>query len=393
MTLTHPRAYYGWRIAWALAVTQTVGYGVLFYTFSVMIEPMEAELGWSRAELSGAFSVALLVGGVAAIPIGRWVDRHGARGLMTLGSTLGVLLVLLWSLVDNLAAFYAIQAAVGLVSAMVLYEVAFTVIAVWFTRQRIQAMLLVTTLAGFASTIFIPLASFLVQTSGWREGLRWLALVLALTIPLHGLVLRHRPPAEPESSHVQASSATSANQALRLPSFWWMTTAFSLDRFATVVVAAHIVPLLSERGFETATVAAAAGSIGAAQVAGRWLFSFVQRVPLVTLTIITFGFHAAALAVLLLPSASTIWLFAVLFGLANGAVTLARAAMVAELYGAQAYGSINGMMATPIAVSMTAAPLAAGVVYDLSGGYELVLWSLIGVALLAAVSISRVRAS
>lgn len=102
---------YGWRIAWTLAVTQTVGYGVLFYAFSVSIKPMEAELGWSRAEMSGAFSLALLLSGLVAIPVGRWVDRRGARGVMTMGSGLGALLMLAWSLTDSLTTFYLIQGA------------------------------------------------------------------------------------------------------------------------------------------------------------------------------------------------------------------------------------------------------------------------------------------
>ncbi len=388
---SYPRSYYGWRIAWALAATQTIGYGVLYYTFSVMIAPMEAELGWSRGEISGAFSLALLLSGVAAIPIGRWIDQRGARGLMTLGSVLGVVLVLGWSTVESLPAFYLLQAGIGLAMSMTFYDVAFTVVAVWFRRQRTQAMLLVTTLAGFSSTIFIPLATVLVQTAGWRDGLRWLALILALTIPLHGLVLRHRPAVEPQIEHGPlAAPAMSAKQALRTTSFWWMTAAFALDRLIIVAVAAHIVPLLSERGFAAATVATAAGAIGVAQVAGRWFFSFVQRVPLVTLSAVTFGFHAAALIVLL-PNVPILWLFALCFGLANGASTLARAALVAELYGARAYGSIIGTMATPIAVVQTIAPLAAGLLHDATGNYNIVLWSLIVVALLASVSVSRVR--
>ena len=66
--------YHGWRIAWALAVTQTVGYGVLYYAFAVFTLPMEAEFGLSRAQTSAAFSFGLLVAGLAAVPVGRWVD-------------------------------------------------------------------------------------------------------------------------------------------------------------------------------------------------------------------------------------------------------------------------------------------------------------------------------
>jgi MFS family permease len=90
---TAPRLYYGWLIAGALAVTETVSWGIVYYSFSVFLLPMETELDASRAQLSFAFSLALLVSGVAAIPVGRWIDRHGARGLMTAGSLLAAALV------------------------------------------------------------------------------------------------------------------------------------------------------------------------------------------------------------------------------------------------------------------------------------------------------------
>jgi MFS family permease len=83
------RLYYGWRIVTALALTQTVGFGVLYYAFSVFVLPMETELGWTRAQTSGTFSLGLLVAGLTAIPVGRLVDRQGARLIMTLGSLLG----------------------------------------------------------------------------------------------------------------------------------------------------------------------------------------------------------------------------------------------------------------------------------------------------------------
>src|SRR5690554_7722324 len=102
--------YYGWRIAWALAVTQTVGYGVLYYAFSVFTLPMEAELGLNRAQTAGAFSLSLLLSGFAAMPVGRWVDANGARSLMSIGSTADALLVLLWSFVTNLPGLYAVHA-------------------------------------------------------------------------------------------------------------------------------------------------------------------------------------------------------------------------------------------------------------------------------------------
>src|SRR5688500_11048150 len=105
----------------ALAVTDTISWWIVYYSFTVFIAPMERELGWSRAELSGGFSLALLVMGVMAYPVGGWVDKHGARMLMTAGSISAALLVVAWSRVTTLPAFYAIWAGLGVCAATVLY--------------------------------------------------------------------------------------------------------------------------------------------------------------------------------------------------------------------------------------------------------------------------------
>lgn len=150
------RGYAGWRVVGTLAVTETVCWGVLFYTFTVVLLPMQADLAAGPGVVSGAFSLGLLVMGVGAIPVGRWVDRHGGRAVMTLGSLLGGVAVLAWSRVQDVAQLYAVFALLGLAAAMVLYEPAFAVVVQWFDRRRMTALLLVTVAAGFASTIFVP---------------------------------------------------------------------------------------------------------------------------------------------------------------------------------------------------------------------------------------------
>src|SRR5437879_8610325 len=100
---------------------------------------MQAELGWSRAGTAGAFSVALLVSGMAAYPVGRWLDARGPRALMTLGSCAGVVLVLALSAVRNLAVYYAIWVGIGLAMAAVLYNPAFMVVSVWLLWRRAKA--------------------------------------------------------------------------------------------------------------------------------------------------------------------------------------------------------------------------------------------------------------
>jgi hypothetical protein len=403
--------FHGWRIAWALAVTQTVGYGVLYYAFAVFTLPMEAELGLSRAQTSAAFSFGLLLSGLAAIPVGRWVDARGARVPMSVGSAAGALLVLAWSFVDGLTGLVLVQAGIGLAMAATLYDVAFTAIATWFRRDRIRAMLIVTTVAGLASTVFVPLATVLVETVGWRDALRWLALLLgAIAVPLHALVLRDHPRRlglEPDGGPARSAAGRSApeftpppetsmdaRQALRSRVFWWLSTAFAFDRVAIVAVAAHAVPMLLERGYPAALVAAVAGSIGALQVVGRLLFApATHRVPLVHLASLTYAVRATGLlGLLLVPGAAGLWGFAVLFGLANGASTLARAGLVAQTFGPAHYGTISGAMTTAMAVAQTAAPLAVGALHVRTGGYDAALWALSAVALFAALAVARARA-
>lgn len=404
--------FHGWRIAWALAVTQTVGYGVLYYAYSVFTVPMEAELGLTRAQTSGAYSLALLLSGLAAMPIGRWVDARGARVPMSVGSLLGAACVLLWSYTDSLTGLFLAQAGIGLAMGLTLYDVAFTVLAAWFRRDRIRAMLVVTMVAGLASTIFVPVATAALEGFGWRVALRLLALVLAAScVPLHALVLRDHPRRlgqEPDgrgpSGAATASApglapsppaepATGAREALRSGLFWWLTAAFVADRLAIVAIAAHSVPLLLERGYAPGLVAAVAGSIGLVQVVGRVVFAPAARVfSLYTLAVGTYLTRVLALLGLLaLPGGVGLWVFAALFGLANGASTLARGGLVGEAFGSANYGAINGSMATFIAASQTLAPLGVGLLHVRTGGYDAALWLLVGAGVVAAFAAQRAR--
>lgn len=407
VTAVPPASFPGWRIAWALAVTTTVGYGVLTYGFGVFTLPMETELGWSRAQTSGAFSLALLVSGLAAYQVGRWVDARGARGLMTAGSLLAAAVVLIWSFTNSLPMLYLVQAGVGVAMSLVLYDVAFTVIATWFRQDRIKALLLVTMVAGLASTIFIPLATALTEGLGWRSALRVLALILAVvTVPLHALVLRDNPRRlgfEPDGLRVQDSgqatppaapeASVSSQTALRSQVFWWLAAAFTLDSIANIGVIPHLVPLLTERGFQPATVATVAGSIGLIQVLGRLAFApATRRVPIGVLAIWTYILRALALLVLLFVKGTPgLMLFTLFFGIANGASTLARAGLVAQTFGPAHFGAINGSISTIVALMTTVAPLLVGFLRVRTGAYDTAVWLLAVLACLATAAAMRAR--
>ncbi|HEU4884725.1 MAG TPA: MFS transporter [Longimicrobium sp.] len=397
-----PRLYYGWVLVAVLAVTETVSYGVLQYAFPVFLAPMQAELGWSRTAMTGAFSLGSLVSGFAAIPAGRWVDRHGARGLMTAGSLLAALLLLAWAATDNLAAFYAIWAGLGLAMAAVLYEPAFAVVANWFHRLRGRALTLLTFVAGFASVIFVPLATSLVQAYEWRRALVWLAVILAATTILpHALLLRRRPddlglfPDGGDGIDVDGSGASallpsvSADVAIRGASFRWLTIAFALSSLTTTALAVHLIPLLLERGYTPAFAGAAMGAVGLMALPGRLIFTPLgSRWPRAAVTASIFLLQALGIAALMLGDGEGwVWACVALFGAGFGAITPARAALLAEFYGPREYGRISGVLAMFLALARAAAPVGASVLYVAGGGYTPVLWTLLAACLAAGAAV------
>lgn len=401
------RTYYGWVIVATLALTETVSWGVIYYAFSVFLVPMRTELGWSEATITGAYSLALLLSGLSAPIVGRWIDRRGPRALMTVGSLLGVLLLLAWSRVDHLVAYYLIWAGLGFAMAATLYEPAFTTVTAWFERERAKAFLLVTVAAGFASTIFLPLTGWLVAALGWRHALLVLAAVLfTLTVPPHALLLRRRP--EDLGLHPDGGAAThdgarphalpagaELREALRDRAFWWLALAFSLETFSAVAVGVHLIPYLTDRGDGARFAAAATGLIGAAQVAARVLATiFGNRLSQVALTALVFALQSAALTILLeWQTKAGVLTAVVLLGMGRGVVTLMRAGLIAEFYGRRHYGAINGTLALFLTGARALAPVGAGAAYALAGGYRPVFWGMATVSLLGAAAMTGVRRS
>lgn len=390
------RGFYGWRITAALAFTETISWGIIYYAFTVFIRPMEAELGWSRAELTGAFSLGLLVMGGMAFPVGSWIDRHGARLLMTIGSIGASLLVIAWSQVRDLPTFYLLWVGLGACAAAVLYEPAFAVVAAWFKRRRSTALAIITFAAGLASTIFVPLSDALLNALGWRDAVLALGILLALTTILpHALILRRRPAdlgLLPDGDSIMADApyvperSIPLSGALRNRFFWVLTIAFSLAFLAASAIRVHIIPFLIDSGVDASAAAAASGAIGLMQVAGRVVFAPLDgRLSGRVMVCGVFGLQGVAMATLLIGTTPLlIGIFIVVFGAAYGAMTLARVSMVAEIFGAAHYGRISSVMTIFLTVAGTAAPVGASLIYDQFGSYELVLWLIVILAAVAA---------
>ena len=406
----HRRFYYGWTQVLALSITETISWGILYYAFSVFILPMEADLGWSRSQITGAFSLSLLISGIAGIPMGRWLDQHGPRALMTAGSVAAALLVLGWSQISNLTVWYLLWIGIGVAMAATFYEPAFAMIAVWFRRKRSRALTILTFFGGFASVVFIPLADRLVNAYGWRTALVVLAVILAVgTIPAHAFLLRRRPadlglrpdgaivPApQPDSTALTATTdddddepAITWRDALRGSTFWWIGIAFMLVMMAMVAVTVHLIPTLVNRGFSTGFAASAAGLVGLFALPGRLIFTPLGgKLPRQVVTALIFGLESAAIGVLAVADTrAEVIAFVVLFGSGFGAITPARAGLVAEVYGSRSFGTIAGVLAMLVTTARGIGPILASVLIGWWGGPTEMLWLMTGFCAIGAIAI------
>ena len=384
--LRHPPLSRAWAIVGALSVTETVSWGILYYAFAVFLLPMQRELGFSTAQLTGAFSLALLLSGIAGIAVGRYLDGRSPRALMTAGSIAGMVLVLAWSRIEGLAAFYALWAGIGLVMATVLYEPAFVVLAKWFPAagQRRQALTVLTLVAALASFIFLPLSQALIDAHGWRDALVILAIILAvITIPIHALVLRPAPEARSETR--VASPSSSARDAVRSAPFWLLSAAFFLATFTGIAMTVLAVPYLVERGYSAPFAAFAVGLIGVSQIPGRVLFAAAgRRIPAAWAAAGVFALIAAGIALLVGVHGTVAAITGlVVLGMGNGMNTLSRATLIADRYGAGSYGTIGGVVSFFTTSARAGGPVA-GAVYAAAVGYTTLLWTLAALAVVAA---------
>ncbi|GAA4975302.1 MFS transporter [Actinoplanes utahensis] len=377
----------------ALAISQTIGYGALYYAFAVLLVPIATELHTSTTAVTGAFTASVLASAVLAVPVGRLLDRRGGRALMTFGSLLGTVLLVAWSQVDQLWQLYAVQIGIGAAGAASLYEAAFAVIIAWHQpQQRSSALLALTVVAGFASTIFLPLTGWLVDQHGWRSTLLILAAIHALTAPLHAIAVRSPPQQGPHAAVREGDSGVRATRAaLADRGFWLLAAGFTAHTAAISAYTVLLIAALIAWGHPPAFAATIAGLLGVLSVAGRLITTGLQR-RYRTTTITAVVFAIQAVAALLLPAAgadATTTIVAVVgFGLGFGVATIAKPVILAERYDTRRYATLAGILVAPMTLAKAGAPLAAAALHATTNSYTPVLAAIAGCCTVAAIAIA-----
>jgi len=363
------------RIITGLGITQIIGWGTTYYALGALSPDIAADRGWSKTLIFGGFSVALLLSGLISRAAGRAIDTYGGRRVMAAGSILAAIGCLVLGLAETHWTYIAGWLVLGPAMRLTLYDAAFPSLAQVAGPGSRRAISYLTLYGGLASTVFWPLSLVLSENLGWRNAFLVYALLqLAICLPIHWFLLVDRPLHAPGGDDTGGDRPLTRAPALiggdRMHAMAAFAAAIALNGLVFSSISAHVVPLFQSLGYGAAAAVTLAALIGPAQVASRIGDIMAgHRIKVTTLGLIAVGLLPAALAIFAggaftLPAALV---FALIYGMSNGLMTIAKGVVPLALFGREGYGLILGTIATPQLVLNALAPTLFAYVLDQTG--------------------------
>ena len=366
-----------------LAIAQTLVWACLYYSFPALLLHWEASLAWSRADLTGAITLAIFMSAFCSPLYGRLIDAGKGAQMMTAASVLGGLCMMVLSLVTELWQFYLLWAVIGMCMAGSLYEPCFALITRARGAEAKRSIIFVTLVAGFAGTVSFPIAHGLVQAFGWRSAVLCFGMTAILIVaPLMwfgaGAVEKagaHRHMESPHLLPVERSFLSS-------PVFWYLAIGFGLIAIVQGVTLHHLLPILNERALHPDVAVMAISFIGPMQVAGRLTMIVAERrVSIHGIAVACFGLIGLSIIALILAGVTPALLiaFVILFGGSYGVVSIVRPVIARSLLGERQFGAKSGGLALIYLIGAASAPFLGSLVWG-QGGYRMVLPGLVVLA-------------
>jgi MFS family permease len=396
--LPNSRIFYGWFVVAAAFAVTFVGFGCA-YTFSAFVESLQRDFGASRGSVSLVFSLAgFLYFGLGSVS-GPLADRFGSRRLAVAGMILIGLGLSAASAARSLPEVYAAYGlGVGL-GVGCAYVPAIGAVQRWFIRRRGFASGLAVSGIGVGTLVMPLLASFFIETLGWRGA--YLALGALAAVVGGGLALliendpRDRglgPDGDPPPSEAQPArrEGSTVGEAIRSHRFISLYAACLICSFGVFVPFVHLVPYARDHGAAPSSAVLLLGVIGVGSTAGRFfLGGLADRIGRQPSLLLMFAGMALALGVWVISTA--IWslaAFAFIFGVFYGGWVAILPAVVMDYFGGRNVSGIIGILYTSVAFGTLIGPSAAGFVFDLSHSYTLPILASAGANIVAAVIVA-----
>lgn len=371
----------------ALGISQITAWGTTYYCLGVLAASITAETGWSRSLVFSGFTIALLTMGAVSVWAGRLVDRFGARRVMTFGTLLATLGLYALSTVRSEAAYLAVWAFLGVGMRLTLYDAAFAALVQMTPSHGRIAISYLTLFGAFASTVFWVIGHYLNEAFGWRQTLvAFAAIHLMICLPLNWFGLAWREAGGGAASPAQTVRAAHDRPPLagraRTMALALFALVMSLNGFIFGVVSVQLVPLLQAAGLTAAAAVWVASLKGFAQFGGRVVeIVFGAKLRAITVGRIAIGVLPLSFIVLLLAGGNlqAIILFTLVMGASQGVITIVRGAVPLALFGRDGYGTVLGLIATPVLIVNATAPTIFALIVD-HWGWPAAQWTLLAMS-------------
>lgn len=378
--------FYGWLIVAISFTTMFVSGGVQFVAVSVLVVPMEDELGWSRSLIFLPITIRSLIAAFGAPFTGKYLDtRRGPVIMGLIGGTVGGLSLLFIAGVDARWQYIVLFGVVGgLANVAQPMAIASVIVPKWFVRLRGRAVA-IAILGSSASAFVLPLTlTWFVDAYGWRQTWILLGILMLLFTALPALLVRRRPedvgllPDNASEASTVASLARSernytAREAFRLPTTWLLVIAITLGGIAWMGLPSNLVALATDHGFSKETGALAFTTYGLFSMCARFAWgALAERTHVRTAVITAAAYGAVVVFTLTFLTGHEVLLFAFagLSGFAIGGLIVLNPLIWATYFGREHLGAINGIVQPITTIGMAGGPLMMSLIHDVTGGYE-----------------------
>jgi MFS family permease len=355
----------------ALGITQITAWGTGFYCLGVLAKPIVAETGWAMATVFLGFSMALVVMGMISTPVGRLIDRFGARVVMSVGTVVLSAGLLALSRVHDQVTYMIVWVLIGVGMRCCLYDAAFAALVQVVPSRGRKAISYLTLYGAYASTVFWVVGHYLNEAYGWRGTLAIFAAInLAVCLPLNWIGLSRREDEAAAAAPVASVDDPALEGRVRIIGIALFALIMSINSFVFGVISLQLVPVLEAAGLVGATAVWVASLKGHGQFIGRVTEIFFGR-NLKAITIARIAIAVVPLSIVLLFVAhGEFWMlvvFTLVLGASQGVITIVRGAVPLALFGTKGYGEVLGMIATPVLLVNAFAPTVFALLVDRLG--------------------------
>ncbi len=386
-------AYYGWWMLAASVFAVAIAAGLSFWSFGLYVDPLESQFGWSRAEVSGGFSVGFLASAIAAPLIGWWIDRYGPRRIIFIGAVLTAGSYVLLATTGELWQWFAYQCINAVFRQMMFFIPFQALISRWFDRRRGLAVGLLGTGFSIGGFAVVPIMRLVIDAVQWEASFVIAGIVIVVVfVPLSLLLVRNdpsdigaevdgnaRPTDRPAAPRIL--TGVTVRQALRTPLFWVVSAALTAFFFGMISWMVHGIPYYESVGYSPGRAALLFSIAAGGGVAARLTFGYLaDRIPrMEAAAMVVATFLAGAFATLLLTDGSIVGvaIFLVFWIVGSSGGPMIEPLLLTRSFGLASFGALLGIIQVISTLHLTS-PIIAGAIFDATGSYDWALVMLMG---------------